>query len=304
MNDTYDDLWARNVVRGSGGHLFHRDTGVFEQITGQITLEGSDVIRWANVLGDRLNHARALKAGYYILIAPEKHVVYSDALPPETHISTNRPVTKLLEHLKTTDLFNLALYPVDVLREARARRETYSTVDSHWNGFGVYLVYQELCRLISNQFPVPIMPLEDLNFIESMQSCDLGGRLSPPETGNYISYRKRVSKGRSIFDNTIFKRGNVRIFTNSERADLPSLVIFRDSFSTHLLPLLAESFRRIVAISMTTYYVREIIESERPDVVITALAERYLPLKHILNAEPIPFEKLSGMTPQMIAEKV
>jgi hypothetical protein len=239
-----------------------------------------------------------------LLIAPEKHVVYSDALPPEMHVSQNRPVTKLLDYLKTTDLFRLVLYPADILREARTRRETFSTVDSHWNGFGVYLVYQELCRLISSQIPVPIMAIEDLNLIESMHSCDLGVRLSPPETGPYISYRKRVSKGRSIFDNMIFKRGNVRVFTNPSRTDLPSLVIFRDSFSTHLLPLLAESFRRIVAISTPTYFVQEILESERPDVVISELAERYIPFKHILKPEPIPFDKLSGMTPQMIAEKV
>ena len=54
---------------------------------------------------------------------------------------------------------------------------------------------------------------------------------------------------------------------------LPRAVIFRDSFTDALLPLLFEHFRSAVYVSEKTFD-RGVIEREKPEVVITEMVER------------------------------
>ena len=51
--------------------------------------------------------------------------------------------------------------------------------------------------------------------------------------------------------------------------------MFRDSFATWLIPLLSESFSHILYSWQYTFN-REIVERERPDVVIQEMVERTL----------------------------
>ena len=61
----------------------------------------------------------------------------------------------------------------------------------------------------------------------------------------------------------------------SERADLPRCVLFRDSFSNALIPFLMQTFSRVVAVS-TLSCLYDLLEHEKPDVVIFAVIERFL----------------------------
>jgi hypothetical protein len=56
---------------------------------------------------------------------------------------------------------------------------------------------------------------------------------------------------------------------------LPRAVIFRDSFATALVPLLAEHFRRSVYVWKNAFDTA-VIEREKPDFVIHELVERCL----------------------------
>src|SRR5262249_47492351 len=62
-----------------------------------------------------------------------------------------------------------------------------------------------------------------------------------------------------------------------ERDDptLPRAVIFRDSYTGHLVPMLSEHFRRVVYVWDYSFD-RAMVERERPDVVIQELVERIL----------------------------
>jgi hypothetical protein len=81
-------------------------------------------------------------------------------------------------------------------------------------------------------------------------------------------------------------------------------VVFRDSSSSWLLPLLSESFSRVVAVSSPHIY-RELVESEKPDVVIFEIIERYV---HDENESPfcarkIPFTELTDLSVDDLARK-
>ena len=60
-----------------------------------------------------------------------------------------------------------------------------------------------------------------------------------------------------------------------EDSQIPRAVVFRDSFSTALIPFLSEHFGRIVYLWQYDLDA-EVIERERPDVVILQMTERAL----------------------------
>ncbi|MCJ7623530.1 MAG: hypothetical protein MUO76_08490 [Anaerolineaceae bacterium] len=63
--------------------------------------------------------------------------------------------------------------------------------------------------------------------------------------------------------------------TEIDNSDLPSAVIFRDSFMNALRPFLSDCFSRAVYKSGFTIDL-DLIEEEAPDVVIFEIAQRYL----------------------------
>ena len=56
---------------------------------------------------------------------------------------------------------------------------------------------------------------------------------------------------------------------------LPRAVMFHDSFALNLAPLIAEKFQRIVFLSEYEFDL-QVIDKERPDVVIQEMVERQL----------------------------
>jgi predicted Zn-dependent protease len=64
--------------------------------------------------------------------------------------------------------------------------------------------------------------------------------------------------------------------TEQDRPDLPSAVIFRDSFMTAASQFFSESFRRVVYVAAGEGIHYDLIERERPDVVIHQMGERRL----------------------------
>jgi hypothetical protein len=61
--------------------------------------------------------------------------------------------------------------------------------------------------------------------------------------------------------------------TNDPR--LPKVLVFRDSFAWPLIPFMAESFQSSVFV-WTSEFLPELIEREKPDLVIYEYVERYV----------------------------
>ena len=69
-----------------------------------------------------------------------------------------------------------------------------------------------------------------------------------------------------------------------DRPNLPRAVVFRDSMAIALIPLLSEDFSRVVYVQSRAMDF-DIIERERPDIVIEEMVERSI---NAPAAFPIP----------------
>jgi len=265
---------ANSVVVGRDGWLFHRDECVFEQMSGAMSLAEEDLRAWLELLTGNLRWLSDRNIEFYFLIAPEKHVVYQDYLPEGIEISEERPVKRLIRELLTATPIE-PIYPCGELVAERAYRDTYHSVGSHWNSFGGFVAYRELARKIARRKDIPIVDFGELAVLaDRVHAADLGARLDPEPLAPEHRCCVKFAKSKMLFENGIYGRGHIEVYENLKAA-LPKAVMFRDSSSSWILPFLSESFSRIVALASPHIY-KDLIEREKPDVVILELIERWV----------------------------
>jgi hypothetical protein len=300
---------AETVAIGKDGWLFQCDETAVEQVTGLRSYSPHACQRWRFALESRWSWLRQRGIRYRFLIVPEKHVVYQDMLPPEIVISELRPAAALVKSLSASHCPVQPIYPQQALIAGRSRMDTYYKLDTHWNSYGAYLCYLELCRSIRVDMPLKVFDSDAITYFEYDHTGDLAVRLDPEPTGQGIAGSLHRPQGQKIYENRSYNRGNVVVFENPDRS-LPRAVVFRDSFCSWMLPFFAETFSRLVAVSCTEMYF-DLIESEQPDVVITETIERYIHPGWVLEEKagpPIditaqPFETYCGVSIPELALK-
>lgn len=261
------------VFEGEDGFLFHRDHEAVEQVTGASTFSQAQLEQWLATVETRKAWCDAHGIVSRFLIVPEKHVVYADKLPDGMRISEERPAAKLMR-AATPFLADHILYPLEPLSLARADRETYCRTDTHWTMHGAFVAYKELMASVARD--IALDQLEELDPAPATETYvgDLGLRFEPERSETVASARGFAPSCKLLLQNDKFERGNVQVFAN-ERASMPTCVLLRDSFAYLLIPLLLESFSRLVAVSSLSM-LYDLVRAERPDVVIVEVAERFL----------------------------
>jgi pimeloyl-ACP methyl ester carboxylesterase len=256
------------VLIGRDGWLFLRnDTNrTMEQISGQYRLEPEFEWNWVNLFRFRKGMLARLGCSYIFSIAPAKECLYADKLPADIAFSSVRPVHKVLSAAK--GLVN-TFYSLDLLLAARQQGlEPYPQGDTHWDFVGAYLAYEGLMK----QLGLTVLDRDRCQTQVIDYECDLSVKLG--YNGPFTKGVIERPGARRIFDNRVKNVGGKIIYENSNKS-LPSCVIFRDSFAILQLPLLAESFSRVTAVWQPNIDYG-ILSAERPDVVISQQAERFL----------------------------
>ncbi len=233
---------------------------------------------WAALLTDLEQRLAARDARLLVVIAPNKSSIYEEKLPPGVARASARSRTdELVERLRET-----AVEPLDLrqaLLEAKQQTEVYARRDTHWNGRGAYVAYRAILeRLGGPEAPLgpdavaerhPVRPGDLSRMVPlgkwlrepQLEVVPVAPRAVRLEPAPAIEKPSRVQRKHQVF----------------EVADprLPRALVYRDSFATALVPLLSEHFQRSVWRWERTID-PELVEAERPDVVIFEIAERYL----------------------------
>ena len=264
------------VLFGKEGWLFlHNDSNdVLLQHTGKRKLSSSELSEWKSLLKERVHYTNSFVAKYVFLVCPDNHSIYPEFLPDNIALVERRPVHEIMD--AAADIEGLALlYPLDALVEAKTRNLVCAMSDSHFNFFGAFIVYRELIKKIRDiDSSIFMLDFDDVTFGASPAVGDLGVKFSPPIEGMTVYSNIRDKKAKITFENNINNRGRVTIFENDDKS-LPTAVIFRDSYGSYFTQYLAESFSKLVVIA-SPLMEKEIIETMKPDFIISELAERFL----------------------------
>lgn len=264
------------IVAGRDGWLFlGNDTNrVIDQVCGRFLFEPREVRAWRRLLENRTAWVEKTGGSYFFVVPPNPHALYPEKLPEGIVSSPERPVTQLLADLERSGSFARVIYPLDELVAAKAEGPVASSNDSHWNAFGGFVAYGRLMDDVEKVAAVRRLGPGDVTFHESPGTGDLGGKLDPPVEAPQVVARIRPRKARLVSDNRVSNRGRILEIECLE-APPTTCVVLGDSFTHAMLIFVAESFRRTVFAQVPTLD-QDLIEEERPDVVVSVLNERFL----------------------------
>jgi len=233
---------------------------------------------------------------YIFLITPDKQTIYPELYPRKRSIRLNQ----LLDHMRT---HSQATCP-DIrshLVSTKAKQQVYYRTDSHWNEYGAYACYECLSEILRTWFPrVRTVPLSDFEIVAEPSppyalwyygdlSWLLGG-LADQYTEKWWYLKARCGYRAHKTDEVVPMKaplgpGSHSYATEQKDSTLPKAVVFHDSFGVRLAPLLSESFHRVVFIP-SSQFDPDVIEREKPDVVIFQMVERKLEYTVAPDPEP------------------
>ncbi len=283
---------SRGVLRGRDSWFYLFTGAMMRDFRGLATYSPETLAETQRALERRRDRLAARGIPYLLVIVPEKYTVYPEHLPENIiRVEEETRADQLVNHLRAnSDLDVLDLRPA--LIGARPEGRLYHRTGAHWNDLGAYVAYREILERLGVQFPalepLPLAAFERRTQIGPARPLlgifGLRDRLSD-ELIELVPRSRRIARAvaladppPSVVEPPAVARATQRLLDDMEtgREDLPRAVMLHDSFTrVGLADFLSEHFERIA-------YVRgqvldmELIERERPDVVIEERVERFL----------------------------
>jgi alginate O-acetyltransferase complex protein AlgJ len=243
--------------------------------------------RWRSLLESRRDWLAARSIPYLVVIPPNKSTIYPEHMPAVYNkVEPRSRLDQLLAHLRARS----TVVVVDLrarLFAAKSKHQVYYRTDTHWNNRGAYIGYTAIIEALAKWFPdLKALPRSefaevefhtpggDLSLIMAMRDyyndTFLDMRVTEPKLAH------RVHESPNPHDPLLrpWRSGENFVFEQPDPR-LPRAVMFRDSFGTWLMPLLSDHFGRIV-FCWQYIFDYELVEKERPDVVIQEFVERSL----------------------------
>lgn len=275
---------VKGVRTGREGWLFYATEWVLEDYENVMPYKPEELEAIGRILEERRQWLARRGIRFLVVVPPNKHTIYPEYLPPALHkLGKESRLDQVARYLQAyPEIQFIDLRPA-LFRE-KARQRLYHRTDTHWNDYGAFVGYQEIMERVSRAFPrVKRLSWEDFRVeIEPEgKGGDLAGMLSLADVIHEERIRlvprfaPRAVDGARSYPDPVHHPGRERVIKETGDSSLPKVLVFRDSFTWPLIPFLGESFQSAVFL-WTFDFLPEIIEQEKPDVVILECVERYL----------------------------
>lgn len=265
------------VALGKDGWLFYRSDDTFLDDIGANNFSPSELAAIRKNLQQTKDYLTGRGIKSYFLIAPKPQDVYAEYLPDYYHPGNTR-----LKQLQ-----NQFINPTNTLRNSKNLGQLYYKYDTHWNYLGAYVAYRELMK----QMRITPLGPEDFNLTyQPSQHKDLAILLGVSdflsESEPILTPKKPESHQTSPLCSNIYAQC-LEVTTKANIPKTNRVLVYRDSFGTFLIPYISETFSDVHYIWRLPPHPTDVIEQEKPDIVIFEMTER--DLSWLLN----PLLKLS-----------
>lgn len=290
------DFVRYKTLKGKDDWLYIWDMdGITEIVTGKTRYDSKQLAMVCRTIELRQQWCKSRGIQYLHTVAPDKSSIYPEFLPE----GVNRVEGILEQFAEAIRRYDVRyIDSVEVLKALKVTQNVYFKTDSHWTYEAAYKVLQELMGPIAVNFPkCRVLDEDQIKRREVNRVMELSALLPEPYKEESVVLEPINVLAKLIFQ-TDSARGKIQVFETGKK-DLPRCVIFRDSFSSFFLNILKESFSRIVVLNSRIFWY-DLIEVEKPDVVLVEVAERYLhPLT--LDINPNSFEDVFKVSIESIA---
>lgn len=285
------------VTLGKDGWLFYAGERILENYRRLAPFSNEQLSRWRDLLVRRRDWLRAHGIPFLFFVAPDPQTIYPEYMPESLGRAPGPSrLDQLLAYLRAhSDLDVIDVRPV--LLAAKQTIHVCYTTDSHWNQDAGFLVYQEIASWLRTRFPT--MRTFTIADFERMRIPNWHGGLSYflgapwlfSETREELRPRipaRILTDGKPLpFDETTDAWVRRRVVVReSDDGEISSAVILRDSQFAAPAQFLSRHFRRSV-LTWRQVLDPQLIETERPSVVIEEIAERFL-MEDVPEDPPLP----------------
>jgi alginate O-acetyltransferase complex protein AlgJ len=239
---------------------------------------------WHALLESRRQRLADRGCRYLHVFVPGKSSIHPEHLPPgERRVGEKTRLQQLLAHLADQDSAVDVLDLTPVLAEVATREPAYYRTDTHWNAAGAKAGYLAIATRLAAWFEA-VEPPPTIDHLPSIDPPDLAlllGLEHLREEQLVVLFPRPLSAALQplpISPQLAARIGGRTFAAGTGRSELPKAVIFRDSFTVPLEPVLPELFERAVLLAPREQHVflDDLIAAEAPDVVIVISCERFL----------------------------
>jgi len=239
--------------------------------------------RWGSVIRARRDWCEARGIRLLVVVVPDKQTVYPEYLPAVARGRTDSQVLdRVLARWRADPPVPVLDLRADLLA-AKQLGQVYYRYDTHWTPMGTYVGAARTVAALADVLPGPHPPWTDVpHGTIHAPSGDLWRLLSVPGTQPDevlpVAFRNDARARPTGERISVLKADRLQHIepTVWEGGAGPRVVLFHDSFADlGFMSVLGDHCRRLAAVG-TYQLIEEVVERERPSVVVCVLAERML----------------------------
>lgn len=286
-----------DVIMGKKGWFFDNEPNVVKDFRKLQPYNADQLYVTTQILMQRKNWLANRNIKFYVMITPNKNLVYPELMPDVFTVLDGQGhnyLELLGEHLKIHSSISL-INPTDALKQAKLKHDVYYSTDTHWNLYGGFIGYRVLMETMRKDFPL-LKPVNENDFIVSSyfnsegdlaKMCGLQDVFKRKEfVLNFIDSNKQIHNPEYSAINLHYTNRNC-----VDSSDL-KLVMFRDSYANYLIPFLNLHFKEANYI-WSYEFLDQVIEREKPDIVIFESLQRFMSYALTMpNAENVVHDTL------------
>jgi len=221
------------------------------------------------------------------MLTPEKQTIYPEFMPDSIKRAPNiSKLDQVVEYLRKHSKVRIVDVQKDLYAEKINGHMVFRKIDTHWNQYGAFIASNSLLGVIAKDFSV-IHPPAIKDFSITLETVTRGDLTDMLALKGDIWRSERIPRLTSKDEKRVPGLFNVNqqipfkiesfVIVVRDIATLPRLVMFRDSFATSLIPFISAHFSRSVYVWSFSFDTN-LIEKEKPNLVVSEFNERYLDL--------------------------
>lgn len=250
---TYPKNIDVKVLKGKDGRLFYKLGNEPEDFQGRVPLSDAALKKIINEYENNLKFFNNSGIKFYVIIPPDKTVIYSDYLPSSMIYGIKSNKTRISQLLSLNSDF---IYPKKELLDNKGENLLYFKTDTHWTYYGAYFGYKALMEKIKQDFNIETLKLADMKEEKYV--------LPAPDLVNIVDIGTRQTENVPVY----------KCDNNIRKADL-KVMVYGDSFMEFLTPYIKCTFKETSFYNLQDFN-RENAILKKPDIVILEIVQRNL----------------------------
>ena len=270
-----------NVIVGEDGWLFYTADKTINEYQGTNPYTADELRDIGNewdALAVQLQEKGIMLA---VVIAPDKNTIYPEYMPTQIkRIGTISRLDQFVDYMHTSGKALIIDLRPDLFA-ASENEQVYYKTDTHWNPLAEYIAYSKIISELSQRYPeLEPHPFSDYEVFNGGPVIFGIPRIlgMPNIREDFLAIQPKFETGTISREVLLSDRTNVRLSWNQEQ-NLPSILIYHDSFFVRVVPLLEPHFRQTTSIpnsSVPGIWSIKWVDQVNPDIVIIECVERYI----------------------------